>query len=246
VIQDNLGDADVKYMEHVADSVGMYINFEVKEVEECYLNINFMDGHTYDPDKTRLAVYSITANGGSLLKDFTKLSLPNCGTSAQGKLEFTGSEKSEVIERWDMVSGSTKYAVLDMGAKLNFGMNAEGKEDDEWQYRNLNLYEKVYDSTAPRQLGLAPLALTQYKAGDQITLTVVFNEVINYTSNIGFNIPSSLPIKDVKFVGGKYTNALTFTATVTKDFEVTPTLNSTLVNNTKPVTGRVEDICGNY
>ena len=246
VIQDNLGDADVKYMEHVADSVGMYINFEVKEVEECYLNINFMDGHTYDPDKTRLAVYSITANGGSLLKDFTKLSLPNCGTSAQGKLEFTGSEKSEVIERWDMVSGSTKYAVLDMGTELNFGMNAEGKEEDEWQYRNLNLYEKVYDSTAPRQLGLAPLALTQYKAGDQITLTVVFNEVINNTSNIGFNIPSSLPIKDVKFVGGKYTNALTFTATVTKDFEVTPNLNSTLVNNTKPVTGRVEDICGNY
>ena len=124
--------------------------------------------------------------------------------------------------------------------------NAEGEDDDDWQYRNVNLYEKVYDNTAPRQLGLAPLALTQYKAGEQITLTVVFDEVINYTSNIGFNIPSSLPIKDVKFVGGKYTNALTFTATVTNDFVVTPTLNSTLVNNTKPVTGRVEDICGNY
>ena len=248
VIQDELGSADIAYMKHVADSVNMYIEFDVKEVDEGYQMINFMEGHTYDANKTRTAVYAFTSNGGSKLKDFKTISLPNFGTSAQGVFGFSGYKLNEVIERWDMISASSRpgYAVLDMGAKLNFGFNAEGEGDDDWQYRNLNLYEKVYDNTAPRQLGLAPLALTQYKAGEQITLTVVFDEVINYTSNIGFNIPSSLPIKDVKFVGGKYTNALTFTATVTKDFEVTPTLNSTLVNKTKPVTGRVEDICGNY
>ena len=248
VIEDKFDSKWAMYMKHVADSVGMFIEFDVKEVDEGYQMINFMEGHTYDADKQRTAVYAFTSNGGSKLKDFTTISLPNLGTSAQGVFGFSGYKLNEVIERWEMVAGTSRpgYAVLDMGMQMNFGFNAEGEDDDDWQYRNLSLYEKVYDNTAPKQLGMAPLALTQYKAGDQITLTVIFDEVINYTSGIGFKIPSVLPIQDVKLVGGTYTNALTFTATVTSDFEVTPNVNNTLVNNTKPVTGTIKDIVGNY
>jgi hypothetical protein len=107
------------------------------------------------------------------------------------------------------------------------------------------MHVKVNDKSKPAQQGMAPLALTDYAANDTIYLTVVYNEVIKSASSIGFTIPSVLPIKNVTYVDGVGTNALTFMATVTKAFTVTPNVNNTIVNNTKPVTGTVKDILGN-
>ena len=55
---------------------------------------------------------------------------------------------------------------------------------------------------------------------------------------------SGIPMKDVTYVAGTGTNALTFTVTLTEDFEVTPDVNNA-IKNLKPVTGTVKDIIGN-
>ena len=139
-----------------------------------------------------------------------------------------------------------------MGTKLNFGFNAEGEDDDDWQYRNLNLYEKVYDKSKPKQLGLAPMALTEYKTGDKITFTVIYNEVVNSASGLSFNLPSALSgkVSNVTYQGGAGTNALVFTGTVTSDFRFDTSNNSTvnneaIVNYKSAVSGTVKDILGN-
>ena len=207
-----------------------------------------------------MKVTDATNRGGAILADYVfvikdgkkdtswheDLPLPRYSQSVDhGNIEFD-QKKCKMEQNWTMKSdGSHYYALVDKNKNMSICFDAAGDDDDNWKYRDLNVYLKVYDDTAPYQIGMAPLALTQYKAGEQISLTVVYSEIISSTSGIGFKIPSALPIKDVKFVGGAYTNALTFTATVTKDFEVTPNLNNTLVNNTKPVTGTVKDVAGN-
>ena len=62
---------------------------------------------------------------------------------------------------------------------------------------------------------------------------------------MGLSSISGLPVKDVQFAGGEGTNALTFTATITEDFEVTPDFNND-IKALKPVTGTVSDILGNH
>ena len=53
-----------------------------------------------------------------------------------------------------------------------------------------------------------------------------------------------MPLGNVTYEGGVGTNTLTFKATLTEDFEVTPDVNNDIKNLT-PVVGTVKDILGN-
>ena len=110
----------------------------------------------------------------------------------------------------------------------------------------------VRDTAKPVQQGLAPMALTEYKAGDKITFTVIYNEVVNSASGLSFNLPSALSgkVSNVTYQGGAGTNALVFTGTVTSDFRFDTSNNSTvnneaIVNYKSAVSGTVKDILGN-
>ena len=108
------------------------------------------------------------------------------------------------------------------------------------------------DTAKPVQQGLAPMALTEYKAGDKITFTVIYNEVVNSASGLSFKLPSALngKVSNITYQGGAGTNALVFTGTVTSDFRFDTSNNSTInneaiVNYTSAVSGTVKDILGN-
>ena len=90
---------------------------------------------------------------------------------------------------------------------------------------------------------MSSIALGKYAAGEQIGITVVYNEVINSVSNPGLS-SIGIPVTNVQYVAGEGTNALTFTATLTEDFEVTPDVNNA-IKDLKPVTGTVKDVLGN-
>ena len=63
-------------------------------------------------------------------------------------------------------------------------------------------------------------------------------------SGVSLGQVADIPLTNVQYVAGKGTNALTFTATLSKDFEVTPDVNND-IKNLKPVTGTVKDVLGN-
>ena len=110
----------------------------------------------------------------------------------------------------------------------------------------------VRDTAKPVQQGLAPMALTEYKAGDKITFTVIYNEVVNSVSGLSFKLPSALSdkVNNVTYQGGAGTNALVFTGTVTSDFRFDTSNNSTInneaiVNYKSAVSGTVKDFKNN-
>ena len=143
-----------------------------------------------------------------------------------------------------VVFGTTNSAKIAADEQIRAEGRATGASKNEWSFGTTSHYYTAIDERAPQQVGVANLALTKYKAGEQITITVIYDEEINSISNAALGKIEGLPISNAVYVAGKGTNALTFTATVDSDFEVTPDVNNA-IKNLKPVTGTVKDIMGN-
>ncbi len=116
-----------------------------------------------------------------------------------------------------------------------------------WYYWNFSV--DVEDKRAPQQVGIAPAATTDYKMGDTVKFSVVYDEMINSVSDdIGADaaaLQEYMPVTDVQYVDGVGTNVLTFTATASKDFSNTTWPGSGTneeLMKIKPVTGTVTDI----
>ena len=234
-----------KYRDRTAAGLGFYIQMDVREEDDGYQWAQFNYGTSYDGNNS-LAEYHFAIKDGSKGTSWRQgMTLPSNGAT-QGDIKFNAGGDCLVRNYWSIAqkSGTTYYAVVDLNKSINFGFDASGHGNDDWRYKNLYVNYKVYDNRAPKQVGLAPMAFGQYKAGDTIAITVIYDEVIANTSNISLGAISGLPITDAVFTGGAGTNALTFTATLTENFEVTPDFNYSIINS-KPVTGTVNDILNN-
>ncbi|MCR5775073.1 MAG: hypothetical protein K6G42_08310, partial [Lachnospiraceae bacterium] len=116
---------------------------------------------------------------------------------------------------------------------------------------NPTLSLRATDNGAPDQVGIAPAATTDYKKGDTVKFSVIYDELINSYSNVSVDtskLTTYMPVTNVKCTGGAGTNILTFEGTAAADFSNT-TGNGTGTNEQlmkiKPVSGTVKDIKGN-
>lgn len=177
--------------------------------------------------------------------------------NGNGWLKFTSSTGDILYERRDIsfpsnkdwrstdYPGSNEFVWTTMDDHIRLNTDASGKGDNDWKFGSSWVLCMLCDNRAPQQVGIANLSFGHYRKGDQIAITVIYDEVIASVDNIGFSDVDALPVSDVTYVDGVGTNALTFTATVTADdFEVTPDTNNA-IKNLKPVTGTVKDILGN-
>lgn len=95
--------------------------------------------------------------------------------------------------------------------------DAWGSGSDDWWVRNVRFNVRVIDTKEPAQIGLAPMAEGQYRRGDTITLSVVYDEIVANRNNASLGSISGLSPANVTYRGGEGTNMLTFTATVNQD-----------------------------
>lgn len=97
----------------------------------------------------------------------------------------------------------------------------------------------VADTKEPTQIGLAPMAEGQYRRGDTITLSVVYDEIVANRNNADLGSIRGLNLANMTYRGGEGTNVLTYTATVNQDsYEVD---NSALMAQ-KPIWQTVYDM----
>ena len=122
---------------------------------------------------------------------------------------------------------------------LQFATSGAG--GNKWTVGTITAYTKPYDGAEPTQTGLARMAFGQYKPGDKITITVLFNEIVKSGSNVSVGSISGLPANNWTYVSGYGTNALTFTGTVTGNIDITPELNDKLAA-IKPLSGSFSDM----
>ncbi|MGN1276029.1 MAG: InlB B-repeat-containing protein [Floccifex sp.] len=226
-----------QYVQQTASNYGFSIQFNIREKNDGYQWVSFNYGSSYSNDK--LAEYHFATKHGGKGTSWRTMSLPTTGAS-QGDIVFDKGDCS-VYNRWAIVDG---YAMIDTNKKLNFGFDAAGSGEDDWYYKNLTVYLKAIDNQAPKQVGMAPMAFGQYKQGEDIFITVIYDEVISQAYDLSLNPIEGMPLSNVEYYSGIGTNTLVFKAKVSQDFEITPDLNNRIVS-TKPVNGTVKDYLGN-
>lgn len=231
------------YVKNVATQAGFYITADLQDIEDswCWLRL-YSAGTGYFGE----FAFDICAGGWQLdvAFPFTGGSQGNIAFK-YGKGDWTKNGYGTSYKGNVVVSGSPTYAKISVNDSVQLEAAATGKNENKWQLGTVDVHYKVLDTKAPSQVGISSLALSQYKAGEQISITVIYDEVIGSVQNVGLNAIAGLPIDNIQYTDGVGTNALTFTATLTEDFEVTPDFNND-IKALKPVTGTVSDILGNH
>ncbi|HEY8421985.1 MAG TPA: InlB B-repeat-containing protein, partial [Thermoclostridium sp.] len=159
--------------------------------------------------------------------------------------ESTVIKLTEYSTSWmELFNFSTSLASLRVatGETFKIRFDASGSGNDDWQYTSFRHFLSVYDITEPKVKRIAPLAYSNYKTGDTITIAVEFNEIIGSVSNVKLGSFSQIPVNSWTYVDGVGTNMLVFKGTLTKDFAVNPDMNTALAKITPTVSGTIKDM----
>lgn len=236
----NVNPLQRQYINNNATGAGFYMTADMLEVEDSWVWLRL-----YTAGTGYISEYVMDIVEGDWRLDVT---FPYFGQKQKG-VEFKyGKNKKKwgntgTYNNGMVVNGSPAYACIRKDDQIQLELRTNGKKSNNWKLGTTDLHYKVLDTKAPEQIGLSSIALGKYAAGEQIGITVVYNEVINSVSDLGLS-DIGIPITNVQYVAGEGTNALTFTATLTEDFEVTPDVNNA-IKDMKPVTGTVKDVLGN-
>ncbi|MDE6663742.1 MAG: hypothetical protein K2K46_10430, partial [Lachnospiraceae bacterium] len=110
---------------------------------------------------------------------------------------------------------SNTYVNLGFGDTCYLYFGATGADSDVWYVDGLTGYAIVYDKVDPKCIGVAPMAGGTYLPGDTITVSLVFDEIVD-SANSGdlSKVAISTNVGTLTYAGGADTNVLYFTGTV--------------------------------
>ncbi len=223
------------YLGLVGAQLGFYTNMDLQENEECFQEINLWYGGKV------IGYWKYDGEGDNLMSYwFAKLHLP--AKKAQGNLKLnTYTIDSNYYKSINNNNGFFVVPMPSSTTEIGLQYATSGASPNRWTAGSVTAYTKPYDGAEPTQTGLARMAFGQYKPGDKITITVLFNEIVKSASNVSVGTISGLPANNWTYVSGYGTNALTFTGTVTGNIDITPELNDKLAA-IKPLSGTFSDM----
>ena len=203
-----------KYEAIACNNYKCFFGFKVREVDDCYewARISF--------NGTKIAEYHFAYVHKSLETAWSDIPvyLPSNGTESQNVGKFVFSKDACKVEEYSPISGEYIYADANDVLKIEFASSgSEGS--NKWKYKELRLSVQRLDKSEPEKQYVAPIALTEYKAGDKVMLTVIYDEAIDRISGTpSLNISSSKIgqyFKDPTYIkNGSGTNAIVFEVTV--------------------------------
>lgn len=209
--------------------------FEAAEEDSGYQHIQIASGEGIDlkyypynggwrdngPDMGGSARYQVTFEHGASGKEtsYRNYSLP----AHSGNDTSLNDRPTRWTESWLNGGGSTgsSYVILPNDADyLTVGYAASGNRTDKWTTRNESYKLRVGDTREPQLLAVAPMAQTAYAAGENITIALIFDEIVDSNNSdlskvsINTNLTGTL-----SYAGGADTNVLYFTGQVTSAFD---------------------------
>lgn len=118
------------------------------------------------------------------------------------------------------IAGNSCVVLPNDADYLTVGYTASGSGSDEWKTQNESYKLRVGDTQEPQLLAVAPMAQTAYAAGENITIALIFDEIVDSNnsdlSKVSINTNLTGPLS---YDGGADTNVLYFTGRVTSAFE---------------------------
>lgn len=208
--------------------------FEAAETDSGYQHIQITPGNALDLryypydggwesdgyDNGARARYLVTFEHGASGKEtsYRDYSLP----AASGNDYSSTDGPTRWTETWLNGGGSagSSYVILPNDADyLTVGYTASGTSTDKWKTQNESYKFRVGDTREPQLLAVAPMAQTAYAAGENITIALIFDEIVDSQNSDLSNVSINTNLTGtLSYAGGADTNVLYFTGKVTSAF----------------------------
>lgn len=170
------------------------------------------------------------------------------GYSAGSTIHVPGTPRDHGNEIWASrengsiyTYGGQKYIMFDVDETAYMHFAANGPKDDVWRIDSITEIQLLIDTKEPQLIGVAPMAGGAYKQGDEVTISLVFDEIVDSANSNKAGGLNGLVAKtnwgDFSYVGGADTNVLIFKGTVPANAPGKITVNS--ITNAD----RIKDLC---
>lgn len=237
------------YWTHTAQSIRYYLTFEAKENKEGYQVLQMLPGTTLD---TSLYPYEGTIKGADSIDssrvyyaamfEHGKEKKPLLPYDTWLSYQFPGPvsfpSQSRLTHSLYRSGQSGSYIAFPPDTtSITVGFGGSGSGSDKWNTRNAWHHIQVYDAVEPRLLEIAPMAETTYKPGDPVTLSLVFDEIVDRQNSSLDEVMLETSWGLFRYAGGEDTNVLYFTGTVPEDAAGGITV-SRILN-----AGNIRDLC---
>lgn len=216
------------YWTHTAQSLRYYVTFQAKEEASGYQAIQILPGSTLDLgiypeevkkkgkllynsgissiDQTRMYYVALFEHGkDKKVTDWYDYSFPASSFSINSTMTDYHYRSGQ--------SGDALFLPLDT-EQVTVGFSACGSGSDKWATKEVKHHIQVYDAVEPQLLGIAPMAETTYKPGDRVTVSLIFDEILDGINSSLDQVSLRTSWGSFQYAGGANTNVLYFTGTV--------------------------------
>ncbi len=211
------------YVKATADGYYYRLRFTAREEDDGYEHIwiadhapnSFNSGNEYDGpvalEDSNVGTAKYTARWE--MEDDLEAAVTVPGADERSNVyDFNTAVRSGAIEG--------DYLVFGLYDEANIWFAATGAKEDIWYMNSYKDWTKIKDETEPQLLGVAPMAQTAYAVGDNITIALVFDEIVDVkNSTLGSVRIQTNVTSDLSYSGGGDTNVLYFTGKVTTEFK---------------------------
>ena len=246
---------DSDYWRNTASAFKYYMSLDIKEVESGYQHIQVASGNSMDLSfypktgayrdsstndvisnlNNYTAVYAMTLEHGGNSKDtsYKSYSFPSqaATTARTPTTEFIKEGK-----------GDKKALLFPVDTKnITVGYGGSGSGSDKWMEKQEQHKIRLVDACEPQLVAIAPMAGGKYLQGDSVTVSLIFDEIVDSVNSAKKNLSSSSTIDTnwgtFKYAGGADTNVLYFTGTVPAN------AGSSIKLKTLDCASRIKDMC---
>lgn len=218
---------DSPYLKATAKGFFYRAYFTYKEYDDGY-HLVWMANHT--PDS--YGPVEITKGAIPLDSDFGKAYFTATWESASSgcylnipSMEGNATAKNGI--EYDSSRTINNNILFDINDTAHVWFSAAGKNSDLWYIKSYMDYARVYDNVEPQVLAIAPMAGGKYFAGDSVTISLIFDEIVD-SANSSLSNRSVITTNwgTFSYSGGADTNVLYFTGKVPENASSTIRLTS--------------------
>ncbi len=198
---------DSTYLDATTDYYGLKFDIRVEEDDDGYQWIQVNDGGT----ELFFTKFEHNTSGyDSTSKVYT---FPMSDSEARDI--YSSSRVTEIRSEYSLIGN---YEAIDIGNTRTVGLkyDASGEGDDDWHKDDFYPSIRAFDTREPQLVGIAPMAGGTYAYGDEIYISLIFDEIIGVAPS-GVTIDTNLSSNSFTYVAGKDTNVLVFKGTVDVD-----------------------------
>ncbi len=252
------------YWEEVAEYLTFDVSVDIKEYNSGYQHIVLAEGSTFNPliypndgkfvdkdgnttligdtsDSDGIFYSTILEHGGggSADKNYKTYTIDAIIDEDETEVKSAGIDSNyRSTDGHFIIKQKTDGHIAVKDDTLMVGFSGSGSGHDQFYTKNLKLINlRVRDTKQPRYLGIAPVE-GNYRPGDKLTLSVVFDEIVTE----GTSTMLSTPWGDFEYSGGVNTNILYYTGKVPDDaVEGTNTLSDCSLK----YSSKISDMVGN-